>query len=193
VEGGSCSSQILWGRGEFATSRILWKDSRLIICQMYEWLCTAFGLVTGFIVHTADNCTSPFTVTQKLQHQQSCLHYLLLSSSFSYQLSTLDWTPHTYHKTPLSIVGLPGAHRKLFVMYCLPCCWVAIITWWCHHVFTGCCVATASLLASQCVPWANMPQYYLKVGCLHPVACTRSGSGFPSNATLVWIFYSVIE
>jgi hypothetical protein len=22
------------------------------------------------------------------------------------------------------------------------------------------------------------------VGCLHPVACTRSGSGFPSNATL---------
>jgi hypothetical protein len=24
----------------------------------------------------------------------------------------------------------------------------------------------------------------LKVGCLHPVACTRSGSGFPSNATL---------
>jgi hypothetical protein len=32
---------------------------------------------------------------------------------------------------------------------------------------------------------------YLKVGCLHPVACTRSGSGFPSNATLVWIFYSV--
>jgi hypothetical protein len=25
---------------------------------------------------------------------------------------------------------------------------------------------------------------YVKVGCLHPVACTRSGSGFPSNATL---------
>jgi hypothetical protein len=25
----------------------------------------------------------------------------------------------------------------------------------------------------------------LKVGCLHPVVCTRSGSGFPSNATLV--------
>jgi hypothetical protein len=25
----------------------------------------------------------------------------------------------------------------------------------------------------------------LKVGCLHPVACTRSGSGFPSNETLV--------
>jgi hypothetical protein len=24
----------------------------------------------------------------------------------------------------------------------------------------------------------------LKVGCLHPVACTRSGSGFLSNATL---------
>jgi hypothetical protein len=31
----------------------------------------------------------------------------------------------------------------------------------------------------------------VKVGCLHPVACTRSGSGFPSNATLVWIFFSV--
>jgi hypothetical protein len=27
----------------------------------------------------------------------------------------------------------------------------------------------------------------LKVGCLHPVACTRSGSGFASNATLFWI------
>jgi hypothetical protein len=26
---------------------------------------------------------------------------------------------------------------------------------------------------------------YVEVGCLHPVACTRSGSGFPSNATLV--------
>jgi hypothetical protein len=25
----------------------------------------------------------------------------------------------------------------------------------------------------------------IKVGCLHPVARTRSGSGFPSNATLV--------
>jgi hypothetical protein len=32
----------------------------------------------------------------------------------------------------------------------------------------------------------------LKVCCLHPVACTRSCSGFPSKATLVWIFYSVI-
>jgi hypothetical protein len=32
---------------------------------------------------------------------------------------------------------------------------------------------------------------HLKAGCLHPVSCTRSGSGFPSNATLVWIFYSV--
>jgi hypothetical protein len=27
-----------------------------------------------------------------------------------------------------------------------------------------------------------------KVGCLHPIACTRSGSGFPSNATLVFFF-----
>jgi hypothetical protein len=24
----------------------------------------------------------------------------------------------------------------------------------------------------------------LKLDCLHPIACTRSGSGFPSNATL---------
>jgi hypothetical protein len=32
--------------------------------------------------------------------------------------------------------------------------------------------------------YTNM-NYNLKVGCLHPVACTRSGSGFPSNATLV--------
>jgi hypothetical protein len=24
-----------------------------------------------------------------------------------------------------------------------------------------------------------------KVGCLHPVACTRPGPGFPSNATLI--------
>jgi hypothetical protein len=31
----------------------------------------------------------------------------------------------------------------------------------------------------------------LKVGCLHPVAFTRSGWGFPSNSTLVWIFYLV--
>jgi hypothetical protein len=30
----------------------------------------------------------------------------------------------------------------------------------------------------------NFYFYCLKVGCLHPVACTRSGSGFPSNATL---------
>jgi hypothetical protein len=37
----------------------------------------------------------------------------------------------------------------------------------------------------------DMTRYNLKVGCLHPVACTRSGSGFPSNATRVWIFYSV--
>jgi hypothetical protein len=27
--------------------------------------------------------------------------------------------------------------------------------------------------------------YNLKVGCLHTFACTRSGSGFPSNVTLV--------
>jgi hypothetical protein len=37
----------------------------------------------------------------------------------------------------------------------------------------------------------NNNKYNLQVGCLHPVACTRSGSGFPSNATLVWIFYSL--
>jgi hypothetical protein len=35
-------------------------------------------------------------------------------------------------------------------------------------------------------------QCSLKVDCLHSVACTRSGSGFPSNATLFWIFYSII-
>jgi hypothetical protein len=34
-------------------------------------------------------------------------------------------------------------------------------------------------------PIAVRNKYNLKVGCLHPVACTRSGSGFPSNATLV--------
>jgi hypothetical protein len=27
--------------------------------------------------------------------------------------------------------------------------------------------------------------YFFKVGCLHPVACTRSGSGFQSNTKLV--------
>jgi hypothetical protein len=32
----------------------------------------------------------------------------------------------------------------------------------------------------------------LKFGCLHPAACTRSGSGFPSNASLFRIFYSII-
>jgi hypothetical protein len=31
----------------------------------------------------------------------------------------------------------------------------------------------------------------LELGYLHPVACTRSGSGLPSNATLFWIFYSI--
>jgi hypothetical protein len=31
----------------------------------------------------------------------------------------------------------------------------------------------------------QLKKYHGKVGCLHPVACTRSGSGFPSNATLV--------
>jgi hypothetical protein len=30
--------------------------------------------------------------------------------------------------------------------------------------------------------------YHLKVGCLHPVACTRSGTGLPSNATLNILF-----
>jgi hypothetical protein len=39
----------------------------------------------------------------------------------------------------------------------------------------------------QAVSTLGMPQHYkynLKVGCLHSVACTSSGSGFPSNATL---------
>jgi hypothetical protein len=36
------------------------------------------------------------------------------------------------------------------------------------------------LLFSLC----GTSQNNLKVGCLHPVACTRSGSGFPSNTAL---------
>jgi hypothetical protein len=32
---------------------------------------------------------------------------------------------------------------------------------------------------------------HLQVDIYMAVECTRSGSGFPSNATLVWIFYSV--
>jgi hypothetical protein len=31
----------------------------------------------------------------------------------------------------------------------------------------------------------------LKLDCLHPFACTRSGSGFPSNVTLTRKQYSV--
>jgi NADH:ubiquinone oxidoreductase subunit 3 (subunit A) len=31
--------------------------------------------------------------------------------------------------------------------------------------------------------------FNLKVCCLHPVACTRSGSGFPSNATLLLEYF----
>jgi hypothetical protein len=39
--------------------------------------------------------------------------------------------------------------------------------------------------------WIKYSRANLKVGCLHPVACTGSGSGFSSNTTLFWIFYSV--
>jgi hypothetical protein len=58
--------------------------------------------------------------------------------------------------------------------------------------------ATATCRRSQCHLAAGFVEnvgastsHKLKVGCLHPVACTRSGWGFPSNATLVWIFYLV--
>jgi hypothetical protein len=45
---------------------------------------------------------------------------------------------------------------------------------------------------TRCFPYDNWPIFFnLKVGCLHPIACTRSGSGFPSNVTLFWIFYSI--
>jgi hypothetical protein len=40
-------------------------------------------------------------------------------------------------------------------------------------------------------PQKKASSYDLKVGSLDPVACTRSGSGFLSNATLFWIFYSI--
>jgi hypothetical protein len=39
--------------------------------------------------------------------------------------------------------------------------------------------------ALHCMLLTNSNSIFnLKVGCLHPVACTGSGSGFPSNATL---------
>jgi hypothetical protein len=38
---------------------------------------------------------------------------------------------------------------------------------------------------SKLVPPYSKSNFYPTVGCLHLVACTRSGSGFPSNATLV--------
>jgi hypothetical protein len=31
------------------------------------------------------------------------------------------------------------------------------------------------------IVWRAKHLEHLKLGCLHPVACTRSGSGFPSN------------
>jgi hypothetical protein len=40
-----------------------------------------------------------------------------------------------------------------------------------------------SILSSPLYTALDIQVY--RVGCLHPVACTRSGSGFPSNATLV--------
>jgi hypothetical protein len=65
VGGGSCYSQIHeWGSILLPSEH--WEDSKLIICHMYEWLCTALGLVPGFIVLfciTAHDCTSQFTIT----------------------------------------------------------------------------------------------------------------------------------
>jgi hypothetical protein len=34
-------------------------------------------------------------------------------------------------------------------------------------------------------------QFNLKLGCWHPVACTRSGSGFLSNATLFQELFTI--
>jgi hypothetical protein len=41
-----------------------------------------------------------------------------------------------------------------------------------------------SALSELFIKDLNFIRFTFKVGCLHPVACTRSGSGFPSNATL---------
>jgi hypothetical protein len=49
-------------------------------------------------------------------------------------------------------------------------------------------VSTSPRLKTETYPVSEMlflnKFYCLKLGCLHPVACTRSGSGFLSNATL---------
>jgi hypothetical protein len=44
-------------------------------------------------------------------------------------------------------------------------------------------VTSVELFTKHTVGVVIVP-YKLKVGCVHPVACTRLGSGFPSNATL---------
>jgi hypothetical protein len=48
----------------------------------------------------------------------------------------------------------------------------------CYHLVQN--LLSSRLLSKN----VKMRIYNLKVGCLHPVACTRSGLGFPSNATL---------
>jgi hypothetical protein len=50
-------------------------------------------------------------------------------------------------------------------------------------ILTDCDGKHFNLTENACLNLLNALN--LKVGCLHPVACTRSGSGFPSNATLV--------
>jgi hypothetical protein len=39
-------------------------------------------------------------------------------------------------------------------------------------------------LTPQTIVYCSYNSYVLNLGCLHPVACTTSGSGFPCNATL---------
>jgi hypothetical protein len=69
---------------------------------------------------------------------------------------------------------------------------------WIFYLVTATCFGRTTIFRVKYIPWLLYAVrltcvYNLKVGCLHPVACTRSGSGFPSNATLVWIFYSVTD
>jgi hypothetical protein len=61
-------------------------------------------------------------------------------------------------------------------------------------IWSGRRIPTAVISAFQTGENGNNDKYnnsnYLKVGCLHPVACTRSGAGFPSNATLLNILFN---
>jgi hypothetical protein len=47
---------------------------------------------------------------------------------------------------------------------------------------------TRPLLARK----ATQTFFFLQHGCLHPVACTRSGSGFPSNTTLFRLLFNIL-